>query len=763
MIGPQASRPNGRPSRFGWLVGAALAAIVWILSWRQVSDPDFWLHVAAGDRILETGRVPDVDPFSYTRAGAPWHDHSWGAEAVFALASRGGLPGLYLVRWALLSLAFIGIYLSCRRFLLPAAAGLLTLAAAAAAAGRFFLRPELFTYLGMAWLLFILEKEGRSRLWIPPLMLFWANVHGAFTIGLFILGAWTLGTGLEAWAGKQSWKDARTVLGWALAGGAACLINPHGIRAFFYSGNTGFLKNFIYSWQPFFAVDPGSWSFSQWAFPTAILLVAAAFLSKPRAARWPEVLLFAGLAVLGVRSTRNIFFLLIAAPIPVARALGGGPLARGPQTAVRAVFFGAVAAAAVWGYFLPRFVSDPYGSEFHRGPGFGLSPTAYPLRAAAFMRANLPGVRFFNTFSTGAYLAWRLGEPVFVDGRLDVYGPEFLLGYNRLLLEPERFPEVARSWNFRAALVDHANPSNYALLAWLNHSPDWLLAAYDANAAVFLERAFPGAGALAEAGKNDRPDPARLPAREAYAVGRLLLRLELPREALPFLTKAAEEHPDSPTAGSAVALAFALNDDTEKARRWCRRVLEEEPDDAKTRLLWAHLLWKQGHPDRAGIEASRALAEDPSLSRGWETLGDILLQEGRDGEALAAYERAAERKDLTGEGATRAGTILLQRGRFEAAAEYFRRVADGDSTYPEARIALAGCLARTDRRAEAMELYASCALQYPEYADACRYNLSRLLGEDGRREEARETAAEIRDPARREQALESVTGDRNRQ
>jgi hypothetical protein len=49
---------------------------------------------------------------------------------------------------------------------------------------------------------------------------------------------------------------------------------------------------------------------------------------------------------------------------------------------------------------------------------------SYPADACAFIRSEgfPPGLRLLNNFEIGGYLMWRLpSEPVFIDGRLDVY------------------------------------------------------------------------------------------------------------------------------------------------------------------------------------------------------------------------------------------------------------------------------------------------------------------------------------------------------
>ena len=51
------------------LLGGILGALS---AMRGIFDPDYFWHVATGRLILETGRIPIVDPFSFTWAGRPW-------------------------------------------------------------------------------------------------------------------------------------------------------------------------------------------------------------------------------------------------------------------------------------------------------------------------------------------------------------------------------------------------------------------------------------------------------------------------------------------------------------------------------------------------------------------------------------------------------------------------------------------------------------------------------------------------------------------
>ena len=51
---------------------------------RTFNDNSYLWHVRAGDWQLESGRVLNADPFSFTMQGEPWRTQSWLAELLYS-------------------------------------------------------------------------------------------------------------------------------------------------------------------------------------------------------------------------------------------------------------------------------------------------------------------------------------------------------------------------------------------------------------------------------------------------------------------------------------------------------------------------------------------------------------------------------------------------------------------------------------------------------------------------------------------------------
>ena len=60
--------------------------------WSLLSDGDTGWHIRTGELVLNTGRVPAADPFSFSRPGAPWFAWEWLADVVFAAAVAVARP-----------------------------------------------------------------------------------------------------------------------------------------------------------------------------------------------------------------------------------------------------------------------------------------------------------------------------------------------------------------------------------------------------------------------------------------------------------------------------------------------------------------------------------------------------------------------------------------------------------------------------------------------------------------------------------------------
>ncbi|MEX2171978.1 MAG: hypothetical protein WD851_21840 [Pirellulales bacterium] len=251
-------------------------------------DPDLWGHVRYGQDWLAEGQLPRTATHTFTAIDYPWINHENVAELAFAVgADRLGGTGMLIAKtcWGLAILGLMAV-IAHWHHARPLVTWAFLLLVANNLTAFFPLRPQLLSFMCLAWLLVALDRafanwsdidHGPTVRWpwlfaVPPIFILWVNSHGAFLAGLCILAAYFGGRCVEAIA-IRGWHACGMVLGMAGVGVAALvatLVNPYGVEL---------LKWIVYSlWWPRPEV-------TEWAAPT---------LADP--VFWPFVML-AGLAL----------------------------------------------------------------------------------------------------------------------------------------------------------------------------------------------------------------------------------------------------------------------------------------------------------------------------------------------------------------------------------------------------------------------------------------------------------------------------------
>ncbi len=387
----------------GWV---ALLALVVPLAARPLSHDDLFWHLQSGVWMVEHLQVPHVDPFSFTRLGAPWVTHEWGFSLlVYGIWLAGGYLPLIVTR-VLLILLIGWILVRTMRLESPEEAPgylpvALLLTGIWAVSAEIILRAALLSELLLALTLLLLaryRKTGRTRelVWIAGLFWIWANVHSGVVFGLFVLGLFTL----EALIRRQG----RPYLLSLAAAAILSLLNPNGIEALLYPFRLSrilFASGIPWELGHFSASTPAA---NSGLLILAVLLLAGLLPLRRVPVRFAEIVAIATFVVLLYRSPRFVFHAVILA-LPVIYRLWAERKRSGLASGLVAAL-AAVSALVAWTGFEARLLA----------PGV-------PEPAARFVLAKGIRGRVFNHQNYGGYLLWRLKEPVFWDGRNDVFAP----------------------------------------------------------------------------------------------------------------------------------------------------------------------------------------------------------------------------------------------------------------------------------------------------------------------------------------------------
>jgi hypothetical protein len=225
------------------LLVAALAALAFLLGCYELFDPDIWWHVRAGQWIIEHGRVPRLDIFTFSSADRPWIDLHWGFQVALALAyALADVAGMIVMAAAAACAAVLIAMTSCAPNWPRWVAVPCWFPALALMAMRFDPRPEIFSLFYLACFLAVLMRvEHRPALaWCLPLIqVLWVNAHGLFVLGPIVLGCYLADRCAQALVHTRRTDDESTResrFAWrhlapaAVAVVLACFVNPYGVR-----------------------------------------------------------------------------------------------------------------------------------------------------------------------------------------------------------------------------------------------------------------------------------------------------------------------------------------------------------------------------------------------------------------------------------------------------------------------------------------------------------------------------------------------------
>ncbi|UCG25459.1 MAG: hypothetical protein JSW55_05560 [Chloroflexota bacterium] len=473
------------------LFAVLLFLAIFVMAVRETLDPDMWWHLRTGQVILEQG-IPRQDIYSFTVPDHRWITHEWLSEVVMWLGYQAaGLYGLILVSAALVSLAFALVYKRCLGR--PYLAGFVILLAALASAPFWGVRPQLFNMLFTAAFVFLVEgykdgKIGRRGLWALPLLtLLWANMHSGYLVGIALLLAYLAGesiTLIMGWRRERglTWLALRWLGVMTLASFLIAVLNPNGpalwIYPFFTLGSNA-MQSYIQEWA-----SPDFHQVIFWPFAALLGVGLLAMVVARRAPSLTDGLLFGGTAAAGLLSARHIpIFAIVASPI-ICRQL----LLALEETRFYALLSGqatqehASRLALLNGLLLlVALVVAASWSLVKLGGNEAAIAGRYPEAAVDYLVENgLDDQRGYNSYNWGGYLIWR-GLPVYVDGRADVYGDEFLHYYRRTFDLTERWRQPLDDYEVDYVLVEHHSPLSNLLTA----SDRWQLAFDDNLASIF--------------------------------------------------------------------------------------------------------------------------------------------------------------------------------------------------------------------------------------------------------------------------------------
>jgi hypothetical protein len=459
---------------------------------------DLAYHVRAGALMVHDHAILRTDPFAWPTAGRPWLDQNWGAQVIFYGLWRLGGFSLIGVANALATVGALALVAAaCRR----RTANLRVIAGAlmvgfTASVFIFTARPQTFSVVLFAAELYLLElarTRPRALLALPPLMALWANLHGAFVLGLGLLAAEVVVAGwprrAAAAEGEPRWRvgDPRALRRLAPTLPLcvlALLANPWGVGVLRYA--VGFATNRsitagVTEWAPANLRDGAG---ATLLVAIAVVVVALTRAGAPPRAR-DQLLRAVPLLLLSLWTIRaSVWFGLEAPLLLAALAREERPRPAGDEQGTR-LGTGMVLAAVVLALLLAapptrHLLVAPTRSR----PDLGMAPAA----TADWLAAHPEQGRMLNYQPWGSYLEFRLGPAVQVgfDSRIEL--PAAVLWDDYAAVASGRFDTERILERLQIAYVVTDAKQTPQLVATLVASDRWRLAFADHDERVFVQR-----------------------------------------------------------------------------------------------------------------------------------------------------------------------------------------------------------------------------------------------------------------------------------
>jgi predicted O-linked N-acetylglucosamine transferase (SPINDLY family) len=191
-----------------------------------------------------------------------------------------------------------------------------------------------------------------------------------------------------------------------------------------------------------------------------------------------------------------------------------------------------------------------------------------------------------------------------------------------------------------------------------------------------------------------------------HLLGVIALRTGHPEDAARLITQAIEGAPGNPMFRVNLANALEAAGQADAAERALREAVRLQPGFAAAQHNLGNLLTKAERYDEAISCYDRAIVADPSHAAACAALGQIMLLHKRQPQvALQLAQRAVQARPDDRKGNELLVECLFRFQKHQAAMPVIEGMLARDPNHPEARAALAKCLAATGRVSESIAAY----------------------------------------------------------
>lgn len=451
--------------------------------------------------MIQNKSFHHYDQFTYTVSHHEYIAMYWLYQIIlFIIFKFLGDGAITIFNSILILLFFFLIYLRLKKSSVPLwLICILILTSVFSLEIRFGVRPEIFTYIFMVLMLYILDlfyfyKKNLLFL-LPIIQVLWVNFHGLFIIGWGILFCYLIST---LFYEKTKFKE---LLKWSIISIIASFFNPYTVKGILFPfylftrlQNSSVFKDAITEFASPFSARGFLLTSHLALFIYFIFFILSIFtlIIMRKKIKIHEYLLFLTFGYLSGTAVRNIpIFMIIAihilgigfkdliAEIKKSRCI--------PKTLENSI---AITISIFTLLFILHIINNGYYASRGGGRfGIGFDPEVQPIKACEFIVKNNLRGKILNDMNRGSWLIWAVREPVYIDGRLEVMKEKLFREFHNSH-QPGGIVSLIEKYKPDLIIFDYSYPE---ALFWdidLENLPDWDIIYLDETSVIYARNGY---------------------------------------------------------------------------------------------------------------------------------------------------------------------------------------------------------------------------------------------------------------------------------
>ncbi len=527
--------------------------MIFIMGLVKIYSPDLGFHLKSAEWMLENKQFIHTDTFSYGSSAHKYFDLQWLYQLLIYTLYKKGEAVLIIANALFITVSLILVW---ARFLKNAdikntniKLGLFAFMMLLFVQPLSFeVRPQVLSYIFLNLILLVLESYKKSSnkavFILPVIMLLWANTHSIAILGLVVIGIYNTGMYFE---NKKIDKKLFLCSGFSFL---VFFINPYFFEGFFFSlsqfgiisGNSLF-KSYLGELQsPFTAKEIQILGSKYFINPLFIIHISAllsvfTIYRAVKLKQFTDAMLLAAFLVLLYLANRNYgIFIIVSLPffvkyfinwlelrmdrqfkrkVTVSSKINNKELQ--PESVVAPKYEKlykrcSLAAVIVAVLISINTFTDGYRIFIHSPYRFGFSADSdqLPVQATAFLNKNQVKGKLLNHLDFGGYLMAQYTQPVFIDGRMELYEEDFFEKYYESLTEPNGLKKLLNEYNPDIVIFPYIKASYWWNYFLINKQQSGYKAVYfDGLSVIYLKvNSYPHLPELTEPDILKHLDPA---------------------------------------------------------------------------------------------------------------------------------------------------------------------------------------------------------------------------------------------------------------